>query len=88
MHATYDMLQRAWYAAHPQQPPCVADDEADWRLDDCLPYVTPLRATRAECDAPPHGLAYEYEGLEAAWVQPTRQLAGPAGAHPQQPHHV
>ena len=80
LHAAYDMLQRAWYAAHPHQPPCVADDEADWRLDECLPYVTPLRATRAECAG---AAAYEYEGIEAAWVQPIRQLA--SGAPQPQP---
>ena len=90
LHAAYDMLQRAWYAAHPRQQPCVADDEADWRLDECLPYVTPLRATRAECATAPQGLAYEYEDLEADWVQPIRkQLAtaqAQALAQPQQQH--
>ena len=72
LHAAYDMLARAWSAAHPAKPPCTEDREQDFDLDTCLPFVTPLQSVRDECEARYDALPYEYEHLQH-WVAPAAQ---------------
>ena len=47
-------------------------------MDDCLPYIFPLRSVRDECTVPYAQLGYEYEGLEEHWLAPVRELVAAA----------
>ena len=50
IHAGYHMLLRLWMRRHGASSPCDATDaQADFDVDECLPYVFPLVTVRSLC---------------------------------------